>query len=435
MTGPFLTDLDTRAAIKGSLDPLGIQPIWTRFARHVVGNLTTVSNSARDFTVLLLGYHFAERVSEESKKDYTEDDLAVFLKWEQLAAYARGIVNEDWAFRGTERARKNALNNRRVRLSKDPRDQILGNQKMYGLWGLYTVPSRSSGLVEGNPPRLTPPGREIVEKNYLPLFTSAGFRNADRVVKLLSRPEVTLDKEDDILKAVGSILKKRVRPGEREALRSHLLLGGPTDRTHGNQAVLASAIEQTLDDDDWALSPSRVRHLAKLCRDKGDAGLPVADRLERIRTCEMLLAPAAALFDFLLGNDGQSIDEVSDRVRDQWGTSLGKTMDVDRIRDLQGELATVPGDAEGYSRWLRTGIAMAQGDYAGALTLLLEQNNAVMKARSGAAPWAELKDGKIQVRFKDEQPGTLPKAVDLPEYWRNPYFIDAMRSIAFALRA
>lgn len=431
MTGPFLTDLDSRAAIKGSLDPLGIQPIWTRFARHVVGNLTTVSNSVRDFTVLLLGYHFAERVTDEGG---TEDDLAVFLKWEQLAAYARGIVNDDWAFRGTERARKNVLNERRIRLSKDPRDQILGNQKMYGLWGLYTVPSRSSGLVEGNPPRLTPPGREIVEKNYLPLFTSAGFYNAERVVKLLSRPEVTLGKDDDILKAVGSILKKRVRPGEREALRFHLLLGGPSDRTHGKQAVLASAIDQTLDDNDWALSPSRIRHLAKLCKDKGDIGLHVADRLERIRTCEMLLAPAAALFDFLLGNDGQSIDDVSDWVRNKWGTSLGRTIDVDRIRDLQGELATVPGDAEGYSRWLKTGIAMAQGDYESALTLLLAQNTAVMKARSGAAPWAELRDRKIQVRFRDEQTIALPEAEDLPEYWWNPYFIDAMRSIATALK-
>lgn len=48
---PFLTDLDSRAAVKGSRDPLGIQAIWTRFGRHVVGNLTTVSNSVRDFTI------------------------------------------------------------------------------------------------------------------------------------------------------------------------------------------------------------------------------------------------------------------------------------------------------------------------------------------------------------------------------------------------
>src|SRR5512140_701933 len=65
LTTPFLTDLDSRAAIKGSRDPLGVQPIWARLGRHVVGNLTTVSNSVRDFTVLLLGYHFAQCVADD----------------------------------------------------------------------------------------------------------------------------------------------------------------------------------------------------------------------------------------------------------------------------------------------------------------------------------------------------------------------------------
>jgi hypothetical protein len=65
LTTPFLTDLDSRAAVKGSRDPLGLQQIWARFGRHVVGNLNTVSNSVRDFTVLLLGYYFAEQLAHE----------------------------------------------------------------------------------------------------------------------------------------------------------------------------------------------------------------------------------------------------------------------------------------------------------------------------------------------------------------------------------
>jgi hypothetical protein len=62
LTSPFLTDLDSRAAVKGSRDPQGIQQIWTRLGRHVIGNLTTVSDSVRDFTTLLLGYYFAARL-------------------------------------------------------------------------------------------------------------------------------------------------------------------------------------------------------------------------------------------------------------------------------------------------------------------------------------------------------------------------------------
>src|SRR6187402_2573029 len=103
LTTPFLTDLDSRAAVKGSRDPLGIQQIWTHLGRYVVGNLTTVSNSVRDFTTLLLGYYFAERLSEELGPG---SELAVFLKWEQLAAYSRASVNKDFSFRGTERVQK-----------------------------------------------------------------------------------------------------------------------------------------------------------------------------------------------------------------------------------------------------------------------------------------------------------------------------------------
>jgi len=65
LTSPFLTDLDSRAAVKGSRDPLGIQQIWTRLGRPVVGNLTTVNNSVRDFTTMLLGYYLAARLADE----------------------------------------------------------------------------------------------------------------------------------------------------------------------------------------------------------------------------------------------------------------------------------------------------------------------------------------------------------------------------------
>src|SRR6478752_7826144 len=116
VSAPFLTDLDPQAAIKGSRDPLGLQTIWARLGRRVVGNLTTVSTSVRDFTTLVLGYYFAERVANEQQGD---GDLAVFLRWEQLAAYARGEINGDWAFRGVERVKKNLLEGGRVRLGTD----------------------------------------------------------------------------------------------------------------------------------------------------------------------------------------------------------------------------------------------------------------------------------------------------------------------------
>ena len=86
----FLTALDSRAQVKGSRDPIGCQAVWTRFGRHVVGNLTTVSSSLRDYTVTILGMHFAEQVTDAGSDSTT---LQTFLKWEQLCGYARAQEN------------------------------------------------------------------------------------------------------------------------------------------------------------------------------------------------------------------------------------------------------------------------------------------------------------------------------------------------------
>ena len=82
----FLTDLNSRAAIKGSRDSLGGQAIWTLLGRHVVGGLTTNTTFVRDFVDRLLGYWFIERSDETGPR---EEALPVFIRWEQVASYAR----------------------------------------------------------------------------------------------------------------------------------------------------------------------------------------------------------------------------------------------------------------------------------------------------------------------------------------------------------
>jgi hypothetical protein len=146
MTVPFLTDLDSRAAIKGSRDPLGLGPVWSRFGRQVVGNLSTVSNSVRGFTTLLLGYHFAQLVHEREGSNQHKT-LDLFLKFEQLAGYSRYKVHDDASFRGCERVALWLNDGKKVTIGADLSHQILSNQKIYGLWGLFSLPARSSGLL------------------------------------------------------------------------------------------------------------------------------------------------------------------------------------------------------------------------------------------------------------------------------------------------
>lgn len=97
----FLTEIDPRAAVKESRDPLGLVPLRGAFRRKVVGNLTTVTNSVRGFTKLLLGYYFAQEVAENGDHE-AESTLSLFLKFEQLAAYCQYHVNRDRNYRGIE---------------------------------------------------------------------------------------------------------------------------------------------------------------------------------------------------------------------------------------------------------------------------------------------------------------------------------------------
>jgi len=310
---PFLTDLDSRATVKGSRDPLGIQSIWTRFGRHVVGNLSTVSNSVRDFTISILGYHFAEQVAE---KVGPGKDLETFLKWEQLAGYARASVNNEKGFRGTERVWRN-LEEGVVTLSAETRHQILSSQKLYGLWGLYSVPSRSSGLLDGDPARLTGSAQKLVQEVYLSKLTNAGFRDAKRIVELLTSDRQRIDArgaDRKLLAAVAGLIRWQFTTREREFYREHLLYGGPQDSTEGRQRQLTELLEPKSSTGDFSWSPPALRGLAKEAESCGDDWHPLAGYLRRIAAAETLLAPASVLFIYLLGCHDTSVSDLAKRV-------------------------------------------------------------------------------------------------------------------------
>jgi len=436
---PFLTDIDPQAAVKGSRDPLGVQTIWSRLGRHVVGNVTTVSTSVRDFTATMLGYHFAERVREAGG---AESDLAIFLKWEQLAAHARFRMYPDARMRGIERVAKAKAEGTRIRIAADSTGQILSNQRTYGLWGLFTGPARASGLVEGEPTRLSAVGRKLVEDAYLPAFAAGGLKNADVVVARLLRQRFDLDPDGadkGFLRAIGTVLTPAFSPLERRVFREHLLFGQSPNRTDGRQAALASVLEENVSKETleqskvWRLSPAWVRHVAKRCRTHGEAGEAASDRLERIATAESLLAPATALFGLLLASDGLPLPDVAAHVMKQWGAAL-TSVDATALAALEVELRDSTGEPETGKRWVKLADAVGSGRYEAALQLLMDQNAYVMKARGSAAPWVDVVGGRLRVRYRDENLGDLPERKDLATFWRHSYFLDALRTVALDLR-
>jgi hypothetical protein len=432
---PFLTEIDPQAEIKGSRDPLGIQPIWTRLGRRIIGNLTTVTSSVRDFTTTILGYYFAERVAHEKNADSdlaAFSELAVFLRWEQLAAYARGGINNDWQFRGTERAQKNFNEDSKLRLGTDSAALILSDQKTYGLWGLYSVASRSSGLLVGNPARVAPPVRKFIEDEYLPTLSGKGRGDASEIVGLLARksPELRpLDRDRPLLQAVGRALQTKLSGHERTFYQEYLVEGGPKDSTQGAQRVLVNALKTTFEVEEWSLKPAAIRHLAKHCRAQDGRGEDVADCLQRICVAEQLLAPAASLFMLLLACDDQLPDDVSATIRKRWGPKVA-SINPDEVDGIRGEFADSQDEQASSDRWVRLAQALASGDYDVALSLLIEQNRAVMQSRGGAAPWVEIRNGKLHVRFLEESGSQLPPRSELASLWINSYFIDSLRTVA-----
>ncbi len=430
---PFLTDIDSRAAIKGSRDPLSLVPVWSRFGRRVVGNLTTVTNSVRGFTTLLLGYYFAEHAQERSG-GAEQSTLELFLKFEQLAAHVRLHVNGDQTFRGRDRVvLRHGQKGPKVTLGVDTEHQILGDQKIYGLWGLFSVASRSSGLLGRDRPVLTPVAREFVERHYIARLTADGFRGGTAIRDLLLRqnPTVHLDGRDKALAAsLGAILAPVITEAERRFYREHLVHGGPDDRTHGHQPVVASLLADLPPDleFDFGQLGEITRQAARL-----HGGEALADDLAAIGTLEALLVPMESAFGFMLSRDKQEIDDVASEVRNTWGPRLAH-IDPDAIDALRPRLAESNHGEAAAERFAAISIAFASGAYRDALGLILEHNAFVMQARHGSQPWVRLDGSRLDVRYRDES-GHLIPGEDLPHVWRNTYFLNSLKAVVTELDA
>jgi hypothetical protein len=294
------------------------------------------------------------------------------------------------------------------------------------------MPARASGLVDDDPPRLTPRAIEFVEKHYIPLLEKSCGRDAKRICELLSARQSKIDVDRghaEVVSAVAKLLQRKLSASEKEFYRFHLLLGGPEDSTAGKQERLAELLAPTLNDKNFTWSLKSVAELSKTAQNRGDEWQSLARDLYRIRTSESVLAPVSALFTYILGLDGKPIASLAERISTEWEGGL-KTVLPDEFRELRGDLGVT--DSLTADRWIAVADALHAGDYEALVHRLIEQNSQVMAARGGS-PWVELDSGKLRIRFRDEQ-GSLPKRASLSSLWRFPYFLDSMWIMADTLK-
>jgi hypothetical protein len=425
----FLTNIDSRAEVKGSRDPLGLVPVWSLFGRRVVGNLTTVTGSVRGFTTTLLGYHFAREVQERDGTN-AEATLGLFLKFEQLAGYCRYYIRKDTRFRGIERVKKTLSAGDVVTLSARPADQILSNQKVYGLWGLFSVPSRRSGLLERDEAVLTTDAQKFVEKEYLGALSRDGFRDGREIVELLRqrRSQVHIGgKHARLARALAGILAPRFSTAERVFYRDHLTFGGPQDSTDGRQKQLAELMKRF--DRDKGFDRYELRALMRDAK-KLEGLDRLADDLQRIDQLEAVLVPTAGFFGLLQARDKQTVRAVVAEGKKAWGVL--RSVDADAFGELKGSVGEAFGEVAAGERWTRIAQSLAAGSYEGVLELLLEHNAFVMRERNGSDPWVRVAKGRLDVRFRDEA-SELPGRRELPDLWRNNYFLNPLKEVVVTL--
>ena len=417
----FLTLEDPNARLKGSRDPLGIQPIWAAFGRRVVSNLTTQTNSIRGFTILLLGRYFGACLIDQERLP-REAALDVVLRMEQIGAYARHVAHEvEGDIRGIERVRAFLEEKKgRVDIQSDRRGYILRDQKVTGLWGLYSVAARASGLLSEGPVGVEPPAREFVESQYLPVLQPV----IDDLIRLLQHGGVLDAKQEDrVFTAVAKILPESFSSDEVRFYGEHLGDGLHADGLPAGRQQRFRKLLLAKSDLDRPLGREEVLALTEAARPV-DTGL--ARRLERIATLEAVLAPAAALFDFLLTQHGRRVEDVASVLIERWGSKI-PNIDPPVFRKLLPEVEKA--SAEAVSTAIdRSQCALASGQYGDAIHALLDWNATVMRERK-AGPWAVVDPSRrLDVRYRGAEQ-LLPDADALPTLWRNTYFIDSLKRI------
>ena len=422
----FLTLEDPRARVKGSRDPLGLQPVWSGFGRHIIANLTTVTNSLRGFTVLLLGRYFGERLLREGRIE-EEDVVDVFLRVEQACAYARWLGRGNngrgpGRVLGIERVQRRCSGGTgSVRIGVDPGAMILADQKTYGLWGLFSVSARASKLLANGPVGLTPEAASFVEGHYLPHLDPV----LERLQRLVAEGgELKLSPQPQVLTALGGVLGGQLSAAERRFYRAHLCDGKYCDhRVEGRQATFRRLLE----------SHSELRadvnrdELNSIRRAARTDDPELARHIDRILALEALLAPSEVIFGFLQTRHGRDPADVAETLRERWGKGM-RHLDADGFAAIRDEIAKRAG--EDITRCM-TGVheALLVGDYETAIRHLLGWNRLVMMNRS-AGPWVRLDDrDALDVRYRGIE-RELPKGAAMPSLWRNSYFINALKALA-----
>ena len=402
-------------------------PIWIAFARHIITNLTTPSGSTRGFTILMLGRYFGAMLIESGQIP-REDALDVVLRMEQLGAYSRHLGHRvEGDIRGIERVKAHIRDSQSyITIQTNKQGLILADQKVYGLWGLFSVAARTSGIIPEGSIGVEPITQEFIEENYLPIIGS----DLKSLLDILAKGgRLKKKKPGRYFKALVEILSEDYTPSEIQFYGRYIR---DAELVPGNKQDRQGKFRRLLEDHADLSGTTSRQELLTLARHAEKIDSTLARALTRITQLEALLAPADALFSYVQRHRGKKPQDVAEKVRAEWGIQV-PNLDLKAFNDLVPEIADVTG-SQIAAVIKQCYEALAGGKYSKAIQSLLQWNEQVMGGRH-SAPWVRLDErGKLDVRYASSDQ-LFPSGEQLGDLWRNSYFVESLKRVTRQLQA
>lgn len=340
----FLTAFDDTDTSDRSIDPLGLTPIWTGFARRFVSNLTTGTTSIHDAaTVLLAGVLATDQPNGDGILT-----VKPFLRFEQLAAFTRVHFQVGQNVRGIRLVKKLLTSKLRI----DHNMGILSNQRAYGIWGSYTGPMAQSKLLDDIIAKEGYVLSEEARDTVISLLHCIGRGRRDRLRSAIQQESVRNDAairvmmQDlyDVFKCLRT--HKPMRTLIREQFAKGVSVDAPDD-VKSKQQLLYKTIQQHRDIRDITTLRQLLSNLPN-----DVVGTSLSHDLEIVIALDKVLSNARFLFDFLRHRTF-SVNDIKRALKNaNWRSAHSNSEAEQALTGIQQGLS-ISFDATIYRHWHR----------------------------------------------------------------------------------
>ncbi len=269
----YFTKEDPDYRPKGSRDPLGFQVLWQNQGKKLIPYLSTVSSNLHDFQIMCLAYYLYG-------KEPDNHFVRFFIRIEQLMGYVRYNPSNVQGFNGIDGIKRKLNESSRVSISNNAEDQILSNQRAYGIWGKYNRPFQDIRFTK------QPEFQSVFdEKISLLVGKSTALKILEKIL--------TKDQSKFILEEINCLSPLLAfTPRELEFYKNNILL---VQHENALQNELFDFVYKTSLPDKLQL----YNFLQSFSNSLGQRNDQLKGLIEEIKNTEMILCPLNRIFRYL----------------------------------------------------------------------------------------------------------------------------------------